>query len=176
MRCPLCGFDNIDGVDSCDACQTSLVDEPVARQKRTPLEARLARDPLADLKPAHPFVVDPSDTVGEVVALLARRNIGCALVVHEGRLVGIFTERDVLMKIGADLGEVGQRPVREFMTPSPETLLYTDPLAFALNRMAVGDYRHIPIEKDGKPSGIISVRDVLAYITRKFPEVLDAKR
>ena len=47
-------------------------------------------------------------------------------------------------------------------------------LAFALNRMAVGDFRHIPIEQDERPVGIISVRDVLGYLAGKFPEILDA--
>src|SRR5690606_28257713 len=99
MLCPLCGFDNLDGADSCDACKTSLMDEPSPRRRRNLLEGRIARDPLASLSPAEPVTVSPSDSVGEVVALLARRNIGCALVAHDGRLVGIFTERDVLMKI-----------------------------------------------------------------------------
>jgi CBS domain-containing protein len=107
-----------------------------------------------------------------VLALLARRDIGCALVVRDDTLLGIITERDVLMKIGVNLDEYGGRPVEEFMTPAPETLLATDPIAFALNRMAVGWYRHVPIEKDGKPTGVISARDVLGYLTRRVPELL----
>jgi CBS domain-containing protein len=172
MRCPLCGCDNLDGVDVCEACNGSLAGELPDNLRRTPLEDRITRTPLSALKPHWPMTVAPSDTVGEVIALLARRNIGCALVVQDEKLVGIFTERDALMKIGDSLDAVGPLPVRHFMTPAPETLLLTDPIAFALNRMAVGGYRHIPLVQDGKPAGIISVRDVLAYLARHFPEVL----
>lgn len=172
MRCPLCGCDNLDGADVCEACNGSLAGESAADPRRTPLEDRIARDPLSMLKPHKPVSVAPSDTVGEAVALLARRNIGCVLVVRGRKLVGIFTERDALTKIGDNLDGVGHRPVEEFMTPAPETLLPTDPIAFALNRMAVGGYRHIPLESDGCPAGVVSVRDVLAYLTRQFPEVL----
>ncbi|HOB74277.1 MAG TPA: CBS domain-containing protein [Phycisphaerae bacterium] len=172
MRCPLCGCDNLDGADACETCNGSLAGESPVNLRRTPLEDRIARNPLSVLKPRRPVTVAPSDTVGEVIALLARHNIGCALVVQDEKLLGIFTERDALMKIGDSLDTTGQRPVRDFMTPAPETLLLTDPIAFALNRMAVGGYRHIPLEQDGKPAGIISVRDVLAYLARNFPEFL----
>lgn len=172
MRCPLCGCENLDGADSCERCKTSLVGTVQGNGRRPSLEGKIARDALSVLKPAAPVTVSPDDAVGEVIALLARRNIGCALVVSEGALVGIFTERDALMKVGASLEKVGQEPVSHFMTPSPESLLLSDSIAFALNRMAVGDYRHVPIEKDHRPVGISSVRDVLEYLTRQFPEVL----
>jgi CBS domain-containing protein len=58
------------------------------------------------------------------------------------------------------------------MTPRPETLKAGDPLAFALNRMMVGGYRHIPIEEDGKLAGIVSVRHVLKYLTSRFPDAI----
>lgn len=172
MRCPLCGYDNIEGDDACAACNASLAGEDSGVDRRTPLETRLGRDRLSALQPPPPVTVAPSDTIGEVLALLARRDIGCALVVRANTLLGIITERDILMKIGVNLDEYGRRPVEEFMTPAPETLLSTDPIAFALNRMAVGWYRHIPIEKDGQPTGVISVRDVLSYLTRRVPELL----
>ncbi len=172
MRCPQCECDNLDGADVCEGCNTSLMDVPPAGADRGSLEERIARAPLAVLQPAQPVTVDPDDAVGEVIAMLARRNIGCALVTRNDVLVGIFTERDALTKIGATLVEIGREPVRRFMTPAPETLSFTDSIAFALNRMAVGGYRHVPIEKEGKPMGIISVRDVLAYLIRQFPELL----
>lgn len=132
----------------------------------------MGRDRLAVLRPGEPVAVDPSEPVGNVLALLAERNIGSALIVQDDTLLGIFTERDALMKIGVDLAAAAGRPVEEFMTPAPETLLSTDPIAFALNRMAVGGYRHIPIEKDGRATGVVSAHDVLGYITRRVPELL----
>jgi CBS domain-containing protein len=173
MRCPQCEWENLDGADFCEGCSTSLMDVPPARAGRKSLEERIARAPLSILQPALPVTVNPDDAVGEVIAMLARRNIGCALVVRDDVLVGILTERDALMKIGPTLAEVGNQPVRRFMTPAPETLAFSDTIAFALNRMAVGGYRHVPIERDRKPMGIISARDVLAYLTRQFPELLN---
>ncbi|GMU23550.1 MAG: hypothetical protein AMXMBFR13_36280 [Phycisphaerae bacterium] len=172
MRCPLCGWDNIDGADTCEDCSASLTCCPPNGNQKTVLEESIECDPLAALQPVRPVTVAPTDTVGEVIALLSRRNIGCALVVWCDTLVGIFTERDALMKIGSSLEEVGQQPIRHYMTPAPEALSQQDTIAFALNRMAVGDFRHIPIEHDEKPVGIVSVRDVLSYITRQFPELL----
>lgn len=171
MRCPFCETENIDGADVCDACNASLTEEPAAAAS-TPLEHRIARGPLALLRPSPAVTVGPNDAVGEVIALMARRNFGCALVVQGDQLLGIFTERDALMKIGVDIDPVGAEPVSRFMTPSPETLLFSDTIAFALNRMAVGDYRHIPIHREGRPLGIVSVRDVLAFLTREIPELL----
>ena len=51
------------------------------------------------------------------------------------------------------------------MTPGPETINHDDPIAFALHRMDIGGYRHIPVLTNGQPTGIISVRDILRYIT-----------
>jgi CBS domain-containing protein len=116
--------------------------------------------------------VSPTTTVREVIQLLATNNIGAVLVVWVDALVGIFSERDALLKIGDRIEEVAHEPIRHFMTPAPETLGCDDTIAYALNRMAVGDFRHIPIEQGEKPVGIISVRDMLRYLTRKFPKIL----
>ncbi|GMV98747.1 MAG: hypothetical protein AMXMBFR83_30950 [Phycisphaerae bacterium] len=171
MQCPFCESENIDGADFCEVCNESLTGVEAGHPRAT-LEQRIARAPVALLQPSVAVTVDPADTVGEVVALLARRNFGCALVARDDKLLGIFTERDALMKIGASIEEVGQEPIARFMTPNPETLSFSDTIAFALNRMAVGDYRHIPIHREGLPLGIISVRDMLNYLTRSHPGLL----
>ena len=97
--------------------------------------------------------------------------MGCVLVVDDDRLTGILTERDLLLKMeGADLAE----SVARFMTPDPETLQLDDPIVWALNRMAVGGYRHVPlVDDEGRPVGILSVKDIVHYIVALFPnEVL----
>ncbi|MGH7224104.1 MAG: CBS domain-containing protein, partial [Gemmataceae bacterium] len=58
------------------------------------------------------------------------------------------------------------RPIQDFMTADPETVRPTDTLAFALHKMDVGGYRHLPVLKDGQLLGIISVRDMLRHMTR----------
>jgi CBS domain-containing protein len=91
------------------------------------------------------------------------------LVERDGKAVGIFTERDILRRVirtGIDL----ERPVEEVMTPDPETLSLDDGIAFALNRMAVGGYRNLPIvDESGKPLSVLSQREVVGYIVSVLP-------
>ncbi len=173
MDCPFCGSANIDGEDFCQTCSQPLTHIVPAVQRKTGLEASIEGDTLEVLEPVKPVTVSPTDTVEHAITLLATRNIGCVLVVWVDALVGIFSERDALTKIGPRYNkDVAKAPVRHYMTPAPETLTGQDTIAFALNRMAIGDFRHVPIERDEKPVGIISVRDVLGYLTRHFPEIL----
>ena len=172
MNCPFCETLNIDGADFCEACSQPLTDIDPEAANKTSLEASIESDSLASLKPVAPVTVAPTDRIGDVIRLLADKNIGCVLVVWVDALVGIFSERDVLLKVGTRLEEVASEPVRHFMTPAPETLTAQDTIAFGLNRMAVGDFRHIPIEENEKPVGITSVTDVLGYLTQQFPEIL----
>jgi CBS domain-containing protein len=172
MRCPSCGYDNADGLLACEICHDPLTlsvgggcegDGELAESVRV--------DPLATLNPVPAVTVPPTTTVAEAVRLLAEKNIGCLLVVWSDTLLGIFSERDVLMRIGTRYEELAGQPIRHFMTPAPETLTPEDSIAFALNRMDVNDFRHIPIERNEQVVGIISVRDVLAYVTQQFPEL-----
>jgi CBS domain-containing protein len=124
------------------------------------------------LRPAEPVSVVPATSLREVVKLLAGRNIGCVLVVFCDALMGIFTERDLLLRVGTRYAEVADEPIRHFMTPAPETLSSSDSVALALNRMAIGDFRHLPIEDGERVIGVTGVRDVLEYLAQQFPEVL----
>jgi CBS domain-containing protein len=94
--------------------------------------------------------------------------VGCVLVTQGDRLVGILTERDVLKKV------VGKfeldNLVERFMTKNPETVRMDDGIAYALHKMHIGGYRHIPvIDNEGRPVGVISVRDLLKFIVSLFP-------
>lgn len=169
MRCLTCGYENTVGGDLCVACHQPLLGGSGVDADRELGEA-ISADPLAALNPVAAVAVTPETSVAEAVRLLAERNIGCVLVKSADTLVGIFSERDALLRIGADFDEVGDRPIRDFMTPDPVTLTLQDSIAFALNRMDINDFRHIPVQTDGGGMGIISVRDCLAYVTRHFPE------
>jgi len=136
------------------------------RQRRT-LDDRFLREPIAVLQPASPVCAEVGTSVGDVVRQMQDHHIGCVLVVGDGRLVGVFTERDLLRELfGTNLDET---PVERLMTESPETLRPTDPLVFALNKMSLGGFRHIPLVDDaGRPVGIISVKDIVDYIADFF--------
>jgi CBS domain-containing protein len=136
------------------------------RQRRT-LDDRFLREPIAVLQPASPVCAEVGTSVSDVVRQMQEHHIGCVLVVSGGKLVGVFTERDLLREVfGANLDDT---PVERMMTENPETLRPTDPLVFALNKMSLGGFRHIPlVDEGGRPVGIISVKDIVDYIADFF--------
>ena len=103
----------------------------------------------------------PTMPVGDVLKLMVKNEIGCVVVAEGDRPLGIFSERDALRKINVDAAELRARPVSEFMTPNPQTLVADAKIAFAVQRMDVGGYRHLPVVgQQGELVGIISARDI----------------
>ena len=166
MICPTCGHDNVPGSEGCTNCQHDLtqLDRPVAQDR---VERSLMEDPVSVLKPGKAVTLPPTATVTEAMQTMLTRNIGALLIVAgDGKLVGIFSERDLLTKVAGKEPDYATRPVRQYMTANPVTVKPTDTLAFALHKMDVGGYRHMPVMKDGHPLGMISVRDMLRHITQ----------
>lgn len=170
MICPNCGWDNLPGNEDCDNCKHDLtaLDRPVAgnRVEKNLMEEQVQHlNKHFDLHPPHTMM--PGDLVRDAIQVLLKNNIGAVLVVDEqGKLQGILSERDLLKKMAGVEDSFASQPISKFMTAKPETVTYQDPLAFVLHKMDVGGYRHLPVVHEGKPVGIISVRDMLRYITR----------
>lgn len=165
MICPHCGHVNIEGVDTCEECQQSLV-ELSRPQRATTVERTLHRLRLEAVMTKNPVTVTPETTVGECLKILVDRSIGCLLVADQGRLVGIFSERDALMRLNSSAANLHSRSIAEFMTPAPETLTADSRLALALHKMDIGGYRHVPVlDENEQIAGIVSVRDALHIIT-----------
>jgi CBS domain-containing protein len=167
ILCPYCEAENIEGADECASCGEGL-SHLSRRIPASSLEADLLRDRIERLWPKSPSTVAPRTLVGEVLKKMVDERIGCVMVVDGGKLVGIFSERDALMKINTDAPKVLQRPISQFMTASPVTLETHDRIAFALHKMNVGGYRHIPILFEGKLVGVISIRDILRYMSERI--------
>ncbi len=111
----------------------------------------------------------PTASINDAVAAMQKGNFGAVLVAEDGKLVGIFTERDVIKKIAGKRLDWASTAVKDFMTPNPETLKDDANLAFALNMMTLGGYRHVPIvDGDNRPIAVLSMRDVVRYITSFF--------
>ena len=145
----------------------SEFDDAYEDQQR--IRGAIMETPISDLPLRDPILIDATATVADAVKSMNDHHTGCVLVGKDGKLVGIFTERDVLTKdfFRADSHTVA---VETVMTKNPETLEADNSIAFALNKMSVGGYRHIPIVEGDKPVGVLSVRDVVDFLVELFPE------
>jgi len=114
--------------------------------------------------------VSPKVTVAEVSALMATRRIGAILVVEKGKLAGIFTERDALVRVIAKGVDPKTTTVAEVMTRNPDTIQPTESVQTALDLMAERGYRHLPVIDDGKLYGIISIRDLYRSVKAQMEE------
>jgi CBS domain-containing protein len=163
MICPSCGQANIDGVDICEHCEQPLLFEPVASPTSS-VEQALLHDTVIGIATAPPVIVPPNLSVGDVLDLLVEHSIGCVIVADGDEAIGIFSERDALMRIGAQVDLLRSEPVARFMTPAPQTLEADAPIAFALHMMNVGGYRHLPVISEGRIVGVVSIRDIMQYL------------
>ena len=103
--CPYCHAENIEGADECGECSQPLTEMSI-RVPATSVEADLLRDRIERLWPKTPSTVPPDMPVGQVLKKMVDETIGCVMVVDKGELVGIFSERDALMKLNVDAAEV----------------------------------------------------------------------
>ena len=167
MLCPSCGYDNIEGTDRCVECVTSLRQFDVPQADRADGLARsVMEDNLNHIE--QEFVGVTSDTTAvAAIDKMRAAHVGCALVIDEGKLLGIFTERDVLNKLTGKKALASTTPVKELMSADPETLRETDSVATALSKMSLGRYRHIPVRKTDGTYTVTSITHVLKYIAKE---------
>ncbi len=133
------------------------------------MDASTLSAPLNVLNPKEPICVEVGTLMDDVIDTMKKNRIGCICVTENKNLAGIITERDVLTKVLGGNLDAGKITVNEIMTHDPEYLYEDDLIAFAVNRMHVGGFRHIPlINLDGNPTGVISVRDILGHLTRSL--------
>ncbi|MEE2959615.1 MAG: response regulator [Myxococcota bacterium] len=127
--------------------------------------------PITELQPSTAITVESGTSLRKAIFVLKENNIGCLLVKQDSRLKGIMTERDFLMKvIGEDIN-LDCAVVDDYMTTNPEYLHAVDPLAFAINRMQLGGFRHIPLlDVNDDALEIISVKDIITFLAEKYPE------
>ena len=161
MICPVCGFENLQGVDECENCGSDLrtVDIP---SPSTEFEAELVQVRLAAVHHHSPLTIAPDATIADAVRQLQEANAGCLIVEDSGGVRGILSERDLVMKL--DGAPLDATRVADLMTADPVVLRPDDSVAVAIHKMAVGGFRHIPLVEDGHATGIVSARDVFRHI------------
>jgi CBS domain-containing protein len=133
------------------------------------LESALLDETLNNITSQPPLMVDVDAMLAETVNRMQEGLRGCALVIDAGRLVGIFTERDVLMRVVGRPIDLERTAIRNYMTANPVTLPSDSSVAFALNRMLIEGFRHIPlVDEHGRPTGVVSMRLLIEYLSDFF--------
>jgi signal-transduction protein with cAMP-binding, CBS, and nucleotidyltransferase domain len=165
MLCPSCRFDNFEGDDTCSHCGADLATSDVPEPAQD-FHDTILGDHLDALGIGDPTEVEPALPVADAIRRMHASGTDCLLVVDNGRLVGIFTDRDAVAK--ATDKRLGLYKVRDFMTPDPVVLRHDDTIAVAIHKMAVGEFRHIPIVEDGRPIGLVAAADVFRHLVKSL--------
>jgi signal-transduction protein with cAMP-binding, CBS, and nucleotidyltransferase domain len=165
MLCPVCRFDNFEGEDSCTNCGADLsaADLPQPAQE---FHDTILGDHLDSLGIGSPRMIPPTTPVAEAIREMHAQNTDCLLVTDGGMLVGIFTDRDAVVKVAGKIADAFD--VRDFMTPDPVVLRPEDTIAVAIHKMAIGEFRHIPVVDGGRPIGVVSAADVFRHLVESL--------
>jgi CBS domain-containing protein len=117
--------------------------------------------------------VSPAATVAEAARIMSARGVGAVPVVDGDRLVGIFTERDVMARVvAADLGP-SETPVRQVMSTELVVADVGDSREACLERLHRAKVRHLLVLDQGRLAGIISMRDLVAMALEDKDEAID---
>ncbi len=133
------------------------------------IEDTLRKETIGRLPRSHPACVPPGTSVVDTLRIMKDEGVGAVLVCDGTRLVGIFTERDVLNKLfEAPVDDAS--PIDRLMTPDPQVLRLDDPLAKAVRLMTEKGYRHVPlVDEKGERAGMIAARDIITFIAEHYP-------
>ena len=120
-------------------------------------------------KDTHGFL-SPDASVADAVSLMRDDDLSCVLVMKEDSLTGIFTERDLLTRVMESDRGFDEISLSEVMTPQPISLTAEAGIAFAINEMAVGGFRNLPIV-EGKSVNLLTVHDIIRHLAELFDEL-----
>jgi CBS domain-containing protein len=117
----------------------------------------------------------PEDTVHAAAQLMAENGCGSILVMEGERLLGIFTERDLLVRVVAAGLESARTKIRDIMSTDLETIRAEEPVAEAVRRMDEGGFRHLPVLDGDHVLGVVSARDIPVLVIGKMADELDRR-
>jgi CBS domain-containing protein len=124
------------------------------------------------IKAQETYQAEMGQTVLETVRAMVERNIGAVPVLHKGRLVGIFSERDLMRRVVAEARDPRNTCLAEVMTDDPLTVDTNEELESCMALMRRHSFRHLPVCHQGQLVGIVSLRDILLYdLNEKDDEV-----
>ena len=113
------------------------------------------------MEPNKLLVAAPDTSVSAAAKLMADKKVGAVMVLDDTRLIGIFTERDLVVRVVAHGRDVHATRLAEVMTKSPVTVSPGESFGYALLLMHENGFRHVPVVVDGEPVGIVSARSAL---------------
>ena len=126
---------------------------------------RSVRDVIAKQKP---LTAPGNTTIVTAARLMKKHSIGALMIVEDGHLAGIFTERDAVFRVLAASRDPKTTHVADAMTTNPKTIGPDKAVGHALLMMYDGGFRHVPVVEHGKPLGMISARDALGPELQEF--------
>jgi CBS domain-containing protein len=121
---------------------------------------------VADLMAIDVLAVSPDATIADAARRMIEREAGAAVVIADGALVGVISERDLMRAIPDGCGPdtpVHERMTRHVMTASPKTSV---PEAMAI--MIEGRFRHLPVVEEGRVLGVVSMRDLMSWTSLRL--------
>jgi CBS domain-containing protein len=122
----------------------------------------MLNEPVRNVMERKRLVLAPPDTsVAAAAKLMAANKVGAVMVVEGKRLIGIFTERDVVFRVIAEQRDAETTRLAEVMTPGPVTVAPRESFGYALILMHENGFRHVPVVQDGEPVGMVSARIAL---------------
>ena len=116
------------------------------------------------------LTVEAGAPIVAVAQRMADRNVGAVLVLEDGRLAGIMTERDLMRAVGRGLRD--DAVVGECMTANPDTIAPDDTIEHAAVMMIHGGYRHLPVVDGDDVVGVLSIRDLVPFCSRTLPRAV----
>ncbi len=144
-------------------------ERPAVVIAKTEASQHARRDKVSLMETDDYVCLEPLDPLSKAVEVMKQDEGGCAIVCEHGRVVGIFTERDVLTKIIGESVDMND-PVSKWMSPVVATLSPDATIGDAVAMMMEKSYRNIPLVKDGQLAGSISVFDVISYLAESYPK------
>jgi CBS domain-containing protein len=120
--------------------------------------------------------VEPEVTLSAAIKILAERKIGAVLVLNEGRIEGILSERDIVRVLGDRGAAVLDEPVSAVMTRKVVSCQQSDTVAAIMEMMTLGKFRHLPVIEDGRVAGLISIGDIVKWRVSEYEAEQEALR
>jgi CBS domain-containing protein len=120
--------------------------------------------------------VPPDVTLTDAIRMLGERKIGAVLVMKEGRIEGILSERDIVRVLGERGAGALDEPVNAVMTRKVVSCRPSDTVAGIMEMMTLGKFRHLPVLEDGRVVGLISIGDIVKWRVREYETEQEALR